>query len=140
VFNLYGDARRLRPAPSYSVFSGIRSLMAATLSSRRAGMRDQRYATFGAARRAPASSLPDRPIGSHLLDPGAPIPANPKPISADVVSLDWKWLFIDPDQGVAAVNQLVAPAPELFNAINTTDPDNLDRTRGFARISKNSES
>jgi hypothetical protein len=84
-------------------------------------MRDQRYATFGAARRAPASSLPDRPIGSHLLDPRVPIPANAKPIRVDV-SLDWKRLFIEPDQGVVAVNELVAPAPELFNAMNTTVP------------------
>jgi cytochrome o ubiquinol oxidase subunit 2 len=59
-------------------------------------------------------------IGSHLLDPRAPIPANAKPIRVDVVSLDWKWLFIYPDPGIAAVNQLVVPASELFNAINTT--------------------
>ncbi len=33
-----------------------------------------------------------------------------KPIEIQVVSLDWKWLFIYPDQGVASVNQLVVPA------------------------------
>ena len=49
-------------------------------------------------------------IGSHQLDPRAPIAANAKPLEVDVVSLDWKWLFIYPDQGIAAVNQLVIPA------------------------------
>jgi cytochrome o ubiquinol oxidase subunit II len=49
-------------------------------------------------------------IGSHQLDPRAPIPADTPPLRVDVVALDWKWLFIYPDQGVAAVNQLVVPA------------------------------
>jgi cytochrome o ubiquinol oxidase subunit II len=49
-------------------------------------------------------------IGSHQLDPRAPIPAKSDPLRVDVVSLDWKWLFIYPDLGVAAVNQLVIPA------------------------------
>ncbi len=52
-------------------------------------------------------------IGSHELDPRAPILADPpgdaKPLRVEVVALDWKWLFIYPDQGVAAVNQLVVP-------------------------------
>jgi cytochrome o ubiquinol oxidase subunit 2 len=48
-------------------------------------------------------------IGSHQLDPRAPIPADAKPLRVEVVALDWKWLFIYPDQGVAAVNQLVMP-------------------------------
>ena len=49
-------------------------------------------------------------IGSHQLDPRAPIAANAKPLQVDVAALDWKWLFIYPDQGVAALNQLVIPA------------------------------
>jgi cytochrome o ubiquinol oxidase subunit 2 len=49
-------------------------------------------------------------IGSHQLDPRAPIPAEADPLRVDVVALDWKWLFIYPDQGIAAVNQLVIPA------------------------------
>jgi cytochrome o ubiquinol oxidase subunit II len=48
-------------------------------------------------------------IGSHQLDPRAPIPGNTEPLRVDVVALDWKWLFIYPDQGIAAVNQLVVP-------------------------------
>jgi cytochrome o ubiquinol oxidase subunit II len=49
-------------------------------------------------------------IGSHQLDPRAPIPGTSDPLHVEVVALDWKWLFIYPDQGVAAVNQLVIPA------------------------------
>jgi cytochrome o ubiquinol oxidase subunit II len=48
-------------------------------------------------------------IGAHQLDPRAPIAAKNKPVRVEVVSLDWKWLFIYPDLGVAAVNQLVIP-------------------------------
>src|SRR5215475_12626332 len=49
-------------------------------------------------------------ISSHQLDPRAPIPGKSDPLRVDVVALDWKWLFIYPDHGVAAVNQLVIPA------------------------------
>ena len=48
-------------------------------------------------------------IGSHQLDPRAPIPGKADPLRVEVVALDWKWLFIYPDQGIAAVNQLVVP-------------------------------
>ena len=61
-------------------------------------------------------------IGSHQLDPRAPIAAKAKPLRVDVVSLDWKWLFIYPDQGIAAVNQLVIPAgtPVEFRLTSAT--------------------
>jgi cytochrome o ubiquinol oxidase subunit II len=49
-------------------------------------------------------------IGSHLLDPARPLSSGAKPLEIQVVSLDWKWLFIYPEQGVASVNDLVAPA------------------------------
>ena len=49
-------------------------------------------------------------IGSHELDPAKPLASNTPPLEVQVVSLDWKWLFIYPDQGVASVNQLVVPA------------------------------
>lgn len=49
-------------------------------------------------------------IGSHDLDPPRPLAASKPPIRVEVVSLDWKWLFIYPDQGVASVNRLVVPA------------------------------
>jgi cytochrome o ubiquinol oxidase subunit 2 len=49
-------------------------------------------------------------IGSHLLDPARPLASSTKPLEIQVVSLDWKWLFIYPEQGVASVNEVVAPA------------------------------
>ncbi len=51
-------------------------------------------------------------VGSHELDPARPLPirAGEKPLEVQVVSLDWKWLFIYPDQGVASVNELAIPA------------------------------
>ncbi len=49
-------------------------------------------------------------IGSHELDPARPITSPNKPVEVQVVSLDWKWLFIYPDEGIASVNRLVIPA------------------------------
>jgi cytochrome o ubiquinol oxidase subunit II len=49
-------------------------------------------------------------IGSYQLDPFRPLESRVKPVEVQVVSLDWKWLFIYPEQGVATVNQLVVPA------------------------------
>jgi cytochrome o ubiquinol oxidase subunit 2 len=47
--------------------------------------------------------------GSHLLDPARELKSDVKPIRIEVVSLDWKWLFIYPDLEIATVNQLVVP-------------------------------
>src|SRR5882757_10818245 len=49
-------------------------------------------------------------IGSHQLDPAAPVEGTGSPIRIQVVSLDWKWLFIYPDQRIATVNTLTVPA------------------------------
>jgi cytochrome o ubiquinol oxidase subunit II len=48
-------------------------------------------------------------VGSHDLDPRKPIASTVKPVTVQVVSLDWKWLFIYPDQGIATVNRLTVP-------------------------------
>jgi cytochrome o ubiquinol oxidase subunit II len=48
-------------------------------------------------------------ISSYDLDPPKPIASSVKPVRIQVVSLDWKWLFIYPEQGVASVNQLTIP-------------------------------
>lgn len=49
-------------------------------------------------------------VGSHQLDPARPIASRARPLEVQVVSLDWKWLFIYPGQGIATVNRLVVPA------------------------------
>jgi len=57
-------------------------------------------------------------ITTHTLDPyrpldriseQQPVPADVKPLTVEVVALDWKWLFIYPDLGIATVNELAAP-------------------------------
>ena len=57
-------------------------------------------------------------VSTHKLDPfrpldriaaGKPVPADAKPLEVDVVALDWKWLFIYPEQNIAVVNELAAP-------------------------------
>ena len=49
-------------------------------------------------------------IGSHDLDPAAPIQSRNKPLEIEVISMDWKWLFIYPEQNIATVNELIVPA------------------------------
>ena len=55
---------------------------------------------------------------THLLDPyrplgrvqnGQAVAGDVRPLKVDVVALDWKWLFIYPDYGIATVNELAAP-------------------------------
>ena len=61
-------------------------------------------------------------IGSHDLEPSKPLKSSVPAVKVEVVSLDWKWLFIYPDQGVATVNQLVVPAgtPVSFRLTSAT--------------------
>ena len=54
-------------------------------------------------------------IGSHQLAPERPLDSRVRPIPVQVVSLDWKWLFIYPEQGIASVNRLVIPAGTPVN-------------------------
>jgi len=46
---------------------------------------------------------------SHTLDPYRPLESSVKPVNIEVVSLDWKWLFIYPDYGIATVNEIAFP-------------------------------
>ena len=48
-------------------------------------------------------------VGSHELEPSRPLASRVRPVEVEVVSLDWKWLFIYPDQGIATVNRLIVP-------------------------------
>ncbi|MDB5955148.1 MAG: cyoA [Ramlibacter sp.] len=57
-------------------------------------------------------------ISTHKLDPyrpldrinaGTPITSPVKPLVVDVVALDWKWLFIYPEEGIATINEVAAP-------------------------------
>ncbi|SET30598.1 ubiquinol oxidase subunit II [Thorsellia anophelis] len=46
---------------------------------------------------------------AHSLHPYKPIEHEKTPLIVEVVSLDWKWLFIYPEQGVASINELAIP-------------------------------
>jgi cytochrome o ubiquinol oxidase subunit II len=59
-------------------------------------------------------------VGSHELDPAAPLPSQSQPVNVQVVSLDWKWLFIYPDEGVASVNRLVIPVGAPIHFVLTS--------------------
>jgi cytochrome o ubiquinol oxidase subunit II len=54
-------------------------------------------------------------IGSHQLDPAAPVHGTGSPVRIQAVSMDWKWLFIYPDQRIATVNTLTVPAGAELN-------------------------
>lgn len=52
---------------------------------------------------------------SHELDPYKPLASNTRPLTVQVVSLQWKWLFIYPDQHIATVNYLQIPSKTPVN-------------------------
>jgi cytochrome o ubiquinol oxidase subunit 2 len=63
---------------------------------------------------------PYRPL--DRLDAQHPIAASTKPLLVEVVALDWKWMFIYPEQGIATVNELVLPTnvPVRFKITSST--------------------
>jgi len=58
---------------------------------------------------------------THELDPYRPLDSKVKPINVEVVALDWKWLFIYPDLGIATVNQIAFPVGTPVNFNITSD-------------------
>ncbi|MBK5352428.1 ubiquinol oxidase subunit II [Pseudomonas sp. TH41] len=58
---------------------------------------------------------------THALDPYKPLESDVKPITIEVVAMDWKWLFIYPEQGIATVNKIVFPANTPINFKITSD-------------------
>ncbi|HJU49761.1 MAG TPA: ubiquinol oxidase subunit II, partial [Pseudogulbenkiania sp.] len=58
---------------------------------------------------------------THKLDPYRPLDSDKKPINIQAISLDWKWLFIYPDLGIATVNQIAFPSNTPVNFKITSD-------------------
>ncbi|MCD7100127.1 ubiquinol oxidase subunit II [Stenotrophomonas sp. MMGLT7] len=58
---------------------------------------------------------------SHALDPYKPIDSDVPPVTIEAVSLDWKWLFIYPEQGIATVNEIAFPVDTPLNFRITSD-------------------
>lgn len=60
-------------------------------------------------------------ISSHQLDPYRPLDVKGKPITIEAISLEWKWLFIYPDQHIATVNYVEFPAQVPVRFLITSD-------------------
>lgn len=58
---------------------------------------------------------------SHSLNPFKPIESDQKPIEIQAVALEWKWLFIYPEHGVATVNEVQFPTNVPINFEITAD-------------------
>lgn len=62
---------------------------------------------------------------SHSLDPHKPLISaeNPQeqPLKIQVVALDWKWLFIYPEEGIATVNEVAIPVNKPVQFLLTSD-------------------
>lgn len=58
---------------------------------------------------------------SHDLDPYKPLDSNKKPVTIQAVALEWKWLFIYPDQNIATVNYVEFPEKTPVNFQITAD-------------------
>jgi cytochrome o ubiquinol oxidase subunit 2 len=49
-------------------------------------------------------------ISAHDLDPPKPLASREAPVEVEVIALDWRWLFIYPEYGIASLNQLTVPS------------------------------
>lgn len=60
-------------------------------------------------------------VSSHQLDPFKPVVAENKPVTVQVVALQWKWLFIYPDHDIASINYVQFPEDTPVNFEITAD-------------------
>jgi len=60
-------------------------------------------------------------ISTHALDPYKKLDSTVEPLNVQVVALEWKWLFIYPDKGVATLNYLNIPEDTPINFTLTSD-------------------
>ena len=58
---------------------------------------------------------------THDLDPHKPLESDAKPVRIQVIALDWKWLFIYPEQNIATVNYIQFPVNRPVNFEITAD-------------------
>jgi cytochrome o ubiquinol oxidase subunit 2 len=61
-------------------------------------------------------------VGAHQLDPYRSLTSKQKPLVIEVIAMDWRWLFIYPEQGVASINELAIPVdtPVAFKLTSAT--------------------
>jgi cytochrome o ubiquinol oxidase subunit 2 len=58
---------------------------------------------------------------THALDPYKPLQSEVKPIEIQVIALNWKWMFVYPEQGIATVNEIAFPVGTPVNFRITSD-------------------
>jgi len=60
-------------------------------------------------------------VSTHALDPYKPLDSNVKPVKVQVIAMEWKWLFIYPDKGIATLNYLNIPKDTPIDFTITSD-------------------
>lgn len=60
-------------------------------------------------------------VSTHALDPYKPISSSVQPVKIEAVSLNWRWLFIYPDTGIATMNYINIPKDTPINFTITSD-------------------
>lgn len=59
-------------------------------------------------------------IKTHELDPREPLVSDKEPLTIQVVALDWKWLFIYPEQKIATINEVAFPVNQPIEFLITS--------------------
>jgi cytochrome o ubiquinol oxidase subunit 2 len=60
-------------------------------------------------------------ITSYSLDPRKPIESEKEPLVVQVIAMDWKWLFVYPEYGIATVNEMAMPTDTPVEFLVTSD-------------------
>ncbi len=60
-------------------------------------------------------------FSSHELDPYKPLASDKKPLTIQVIALEWKWLFLYPEQNIATINHIEFPEKTPINFVITAD-------------------
>ena len=60
-------------------------------------------------------------VSAHKLDPYRPLDSKIKPVTIQVVALEWRWLFIYPEQKIATINFVEFPANVPVTFLITSD-------------------
>lgn len=60
-------------------------------------------------------------FSSHSLDPFKPLDSNKKPLTIQVVALQWRWLFLYPKENIATVNYVALPEKQPIEFVITSD-------------------
>lgn len=60
-------------------------------------------------------------VSTHALDPYKPLSSSVQPVKIQVVALNWRWLFIYPDEGIATINYINIPKDTPIDFTITSD-------------------